>query len=148
MKICHAVLLAGALLAAGGAQAQFQKPADAVKYRQSAFSVLGTHFSRIGAMTSGKVPFDAKAAQQNAEIVMMMSKLPMAGFTPESKDVKSRTKPELWTEMTKVKAGGDKMVLAAAALHEATKTGNLDAVKKAFGETAATCKACHDAYRE
>lgn len=148
MKVRYAVLLVGALLAAGGAQAQFQKPEDAVKYRQSAFSVLGTHFSRIGAMTSGKVPFDAKLAQENAAIVMTMSKLPMAGFTPDSKQVKSRAKPELWTEMDKAKAGGEKMVLAAAALNEATKTGNLDAVKKAFGETAATCKACHDAYRE
>lgn len=148
MKVRHVVLLAGALLVAGAAQAQFQKPEDAVKYRQSAFSVLATHFGRIGAMTSGKAPFDAKVAQQNAEIVMLMSKLPVAGFTPESKGVKSRAKSEVWIEMAKVKAGSDKMVLAAAALHDATKTGNLDAVKKAFGETAATCKACHDAYRE
>ena len=50
--------------------------------------------------------------------------------------------------MDKVKAGADKMMTAAVALDAAAKTGNLDAIKKAFGETAASCKACHDAYRE
>ncbi|NIC41756.1 cytochrome c [Aquabacterium sp. A08] len=141
-------LVSALMLTAGTAQAQFQKPEDAVKYRQSAFSVMGTHFSRIGAMANGRVPFDAKAAQDNAAIVLAMSKLPWAGFTPDTEKVKSRAKPELWMEMTKVQAGADKMVAAVVALDAAARTGNLDSVKKAFGETAATCKACHDAYRE
>jgi cytochrome c556 len=34
-----------------------------------------------------------------------------------------------------------------AKLASAAKTGNLDAIKAAFGATAASCKACHDAYR-
>ncbi len=141
-------LVSALMLTAGTAQAQFQKPEDAVKYRQSAFSVMGTHFSRIGAMANGRVPFDAKAAQDNAAIVLAMSKLPWAGFTPDTEKVKSRAKPELWMEMPKVQAGADKMVAAVVALDAAARTGNLDSVKKAFGETAATCKACHDAYRE
>jgi len=33
-------------------------------------------------------------------------------------------------------------------LAAATKTGNLDAVKTAFGAAGQTCKACHDAYRK
>jgi cytochrome c556 len=42
--------------------------------------VLGTHFSRLGAMANGKMPFDAKSAQESAEVVAFMSKLPWAGF--------------------------------------------------------------------
>ena len=45
-----AVALAAALPAA----AQFAKPEDAIKYRQSALSVMGTHFGRIGAVVQGK----------------------------------------------------------------------------------------------
>ena len=56
MKVRHALMLAAAMLSAGAAQAQFQKPEDAVKYRQSAFSVMGTHFARLGAMANSKVP--------------------------------------------------------------------------------------------
>ena len=36
---------------------------------------------------------------------------------------------------------------AAMALDTAAKTGSLDAVKKTFGDAAATCKACHDSYK-
>lgn len=147
MKI-RMLAAAAAVLLSGAAHAQFQKPEDAVKYRQSAFAVMGNHFSRIGAMAQGRVPFDAKVAQENAAIVATLSKLPWAGFTPETEKLKSRTKPEAWTEMDKVRAGADKMMKAIADLEAATRTGNLDAVKKSFGDAAATCKACHDAYRE
>ena len=37
---------------------------------------------------------------------------------------------------------GEATKLAAAA-----KMGNLDALKTAFADTAATCKACHDSYK-
>lgn len=148
MKLRHALFLSAALLSSTAALAQFQKPEDAVKYRQSALFVMGQHFSRIGAMANGRVPFDAKVAQDNAAVVLAMSKLPWAGFTPNTENIKSKAKPELWMEMDKVKAGADKMMTAAVALDAAAKTGNLDAIKKAFGETAASCKACHDAYRE
>ena len=147
MKI-RILAAAAAVLLSGAAHAQFQKPEDAVKYRQSAFTVLGAHFSRIGAMAQGRVPFDAKVAQENAAIAATMSKLPWAGFTPDTEKIKSRNKPEAWMAMDKVRAGADKMVKAIADLEAATRTGSLDAVKKSFGDAAATCKACHDAYRE
>lgn len=137
-----------AVVLSGAAHAQFQKPEDAVKYRQSAFTLMGNHFSRIGAMAQGRVPFDAKVAQENAAIVVMASKLPWAGFTPETEKIKSHAKPEVWAEMDKVRAGADKMMKAVADLEAATRTGSLDAVKKSFGDAAATCKACHDTYRE
>ena len=65
-KIAGFVLSVAALAMATPAAAQFQKPEDAVKYRQSAMSVMATHFGRIGAMANGRVPFDAKAVQDNA----------------------------------------------------------------------------------
>lgn len=39
------------------------------------------------------------------------------------------------------------MVAEAAKLEAATKTGNLDAIKVAFGAVGGSCKACHDAFR-
>jgi cytochrome c556 len=118
-----------------------------VKYRQSAFSVMGTHFARLGAMANGKVPFDARKAQEDAAVVLMLSRLPWAGFTPDTQQLESKAKPALWSEMDKVKVGADKLITAAVALDAAAKTGSLDAVKKTFGDAAASCKACHDAYK-
>ena len=141
-------LTAALTLASIPAMAQFQKPEDAVKYRQGAFAVMGQHFSRIGAMANGRVPFDAKVAQDNAAVVEFMSKLPWAGFTPDTEKQKSRAKPELWAEKAKFDQGAEAMRTEITKLAAASKQGNLDALKAAFGETAKTCKACHDAYRE
>lgn len=130
------------------AAAQFAKPEDAIKYRQSSLFVMGQHFSRIGAMATGKAPFDAKAAQENAEIVAALTKLPLAGFGPGTdKGAVHRTKPEAWTEQAKFKEGFDKLNVEASKLAAAAKTGSLDNLKVAFGDAAQTCKACHDAYR-
>ena len=149
MKAFVCIAVAATLVAlAAPASAQFAKPEDAIKYRQSALSVIGTHFGRVGAMVNGRVPFDAKVAADNADIVAEMAKLPWAGFGPGTdKGGNTRAKPEIWTEQAKYKEYSEKMIAETAKLSVAAKTGNLDTLKTAFGATAATCKACHDAYQ-
>ena len=148
MKIIASLTLAAAALAvAAPASAQFAKPEDAIKYCQSALFVMAQHFGRIGAMANGRVPFDAKAAADNAEVVADMAKLPWAGFVAGSDKGATKAKPEIWAEQAKFKEASDKLIAETTKLAAAAKTGNLDAVKTAFGATAGTCKACHDAYR-
>ena len=147
-KILVTAITAAGLLCALPAAAQFQKPEDAIKYRKAAFTVLGTHFSRIGAMVNNRVPFDAKVAADNADIVATMASLPFAGFGPGTDKGDTRAKAEIWTEMDKFRAGGTKMQEESVKLAAAAKSGNADALKAAFGEAAKTCKACHDAYRK
>ena len=149
MKAFACIAVAATLVAlAAPASAQFAKPEDAIKYRQSAFSVMGTHFGRVGAMANGRVPFDAKAAAENADIVADMAKLPWAAFgAGADKGGNTRAKPEIWTEQAKFKEYSDKLLAESTKLAAAAKTGNLDTLKTAFGATAATCKACHDAYQ-
>jgi cytochrome c556 len=133
---------------AAPASAQFAKPEDAVKYRQSSLFVMGQHFSRIGAMVNGRVPYDAKAAIENAEIVAEMARLPWAGFGPGTDKVTpTRAKAEIWSEQAKFREHNEKFVGETSKLLAAAKTNNLDNLKAAFGPTAVTCKACHDAYR-
>ncbi|MDD2609933.1 MAG: cytochrome c [Giesbergeria sp.] len=143
-----------ALAAAGAvtslpAAAQFAKAEDAIKYRQSSFFVLGQHFSRIGAMANGKAPFDAKVAQENAELVAMLAKLPGAGFGPGTdKGAPTKAKPEIWTEQAKFKEHAEKFLTETTKLAAASKTGDLAQLKAAFGPAAQTCKACHDAFKD
>ena len=128
-----------------GASAQFAKAEDAIKYRQSALFVMAQHFGRVGAMANGKVPFDAKAAEQNADIVAQMAKLPWAGF--EAAHEGGKAKPEIWKEQAKFKDLADKMQAETTKLAAAAKTGDVDKLKAAFGPAAASCKACHDDFR-
>jgi cytochrome c556 len=130
------------------AMAQFQRPDDAVKYRKAALSVMGTHFSRVGAMATGRAPFDAKAVADNMAVVETLSKLPWDAFGPGTEKGDTRALPAVWTEQAKFKAASEKMQGEVVKLNAAAKTGNLDAIKTAFGATAASCKACHDDFRK
>jgi cytochrome c556 len=147
MKLAAPLAIALALAHAAPASAQFAKPEDAVKYRQSALFVMAQHFGRIGAMVNGRVPYDAKAANENAEIVADMAKLPWAGFAAGTDKISQKAKPEIWTEQAKFKEHNEKLVGETGKLLAAAKTNNLDNLKTAFGSTAAACKACHDNFR-
>ena len=149
MKVLTLAAAAAALLTlAVPASAQFAKPEDAIKYRQSALFVMGQHFGRVGAMATGRAPFDAKVAADNAEVVASLAKLPWVAFgAGTDKGGNTKANPEIWTEQAKFKDAADKLVVESSKLAAAAKTGNLDAVKTAFTATAASCKACHDVYR-
>ena len=145
------VTVASALLAlmlALPAAAQFAKPEDAIKYRKASFTVMGAHFGRVGAMAAGRVPYDAKAAAENADIAAAMSKLPWAAFPEGSDKGETRAKPEIWKDAAKFKEASDKMQAEMTKLAAAAKAGNVDALKTAFGPAAATCKGCHDNFRK
>lgn len=129
------------------ASAQFVKPQDAVKYRQSALSVMGTHFSRIGAMANGRAPYDAQAAVENAQVVAALAQLPWAGFAPGTEKLSPKARAEIWTEQATFKERSDKLVAETAKLLAAAKTHDLDNLKAAFRATAASCKACHNDFR-
>jgi len=130
------------------AAAQFQKPEDAIKYRKAAFTVMAAHFGRIGAMSAGKVPFDAAAAAANAEIVATMSKLPYSAFGEGTGTGETRAKPEIWTNRAKFDAAAAKMQEEVTKLNVAAKGGNFDAIKTAFGAAGQSCKGCHDDFRK
>ena len=148
MKKLMILAAACGVLTALPAAAQFQKPEDAIKYRQSAFTVIGAHVGRIGAMAQGRVPFDAKAAADNAAIVSAMARLPFTAFGEGTdKGMPNRAKPEIWKDAAKFKAASDKMVAEIAKLETAAKAGNLDAIKAAMGGVGGSCKGCHDDFR-
>ncbi len=130
------------------AHAQFAKPEDAIKYRKSVMTLQNAHFGRIAAMASGRVPFDAAVAAENAAILETVTRLPLAGFIPGSDKGETRAKPEIWTDTAKFKAVGEKLNADAIKLAAAVKTGNMDGIKSAVGAVGGDCKACHDDFRK
>jgi cytochrome c556 len=151
MKTIAAFVLAASVAALSTpALAQFAKPEDAIKYRQSALTVMAAHFGRLGAMANGKIPFDAKQAAENAAIVENLSKLPWAAFgegTDKGGSTHTHALPEVWKEPAKFKEASDKLVAEAAKLNAAAKVGTLDSLKAAFGNAAGACKGCHDSFK-
>lgn len=145
--MCAAAIVAGACVALPAA-AQFQKPEDAVKYRQSGMFLVANHFGRIGAMVQGRVPYDAAAASMNADVLVTLSRLPFAGFVDGTASTeKGKAAAKIWSEKAKFDDGAAKMQDAIAKLAAAAKTNNLDQIKAAFGPVGQSCKGCHDDYR-
>lgn len=127
---------------------QFQKPEDAIKYRQGAFVLMGAHFSRVAAMTQGRVPFDAKVAAENTAVLSTVARLPFAAFGEGTdKGLPTGAKPEVWKDNAKFRAAAEKMIAEVAKLDAAARAGNLDALKTAAGAVGGSCKACHDDFR-
>jgi cytochrome c556 len=142
-------LLAAAMLAVAlPAAAQFQKPEDAIKYRQSVFTVMGNHFGRVAGMAQGRIPFDAQAAAANAALANSLAPLAFTAFgAGTDKGAPNRSTPEVWSKAAAFKTKGDEMVAAMAKLDAAAKTGNLDQIKAAVGPVGTSCKGCHDDFR-
>lgn len=148
MKSALILVAASTLAWSLPAAAQFQKPEDAVKYRQSVMTVQAFHLGRLGAMVNGRIPFDAKVAQDNAAVLETVSRLAWVGYGAETEKTKSKAKPEVWMDAAKFKQAQDGMMAEVVKLNVASKTGNLDQIKAAFGNVAGSCKACHDSFRE
>ncbi|MCO5101966.1 MAG: cytochrome c [Burkholderiaceae bacterium] len=135
-----------ALVFASPACAQFAKPEDAVRYRQSVFVVMGAHMGRLGAMAQGKIPFDARAARHSAQVVETMARLPWEGLTPATESLESHAKPELFRNMDDVERLVEALNVETAKLPAAA--GSLDTLRTQVGATGKACKACHDKYRQ
>jgi len=133
-------------LSAGFAVAQFQKPEDAIKYRQSAFTVMANSFGKINAVVKGDAPFNKDEVAKNAAIVAMISTLPWQAFGPGTEGGKAQA--EVWSNNAKFRAASEKMQLAVIDLNKAAQSGDLESIKKAFGTAGGSCKNCHDDFKK
>ena len=131
---------------ASSVQAQFAKPEDAVKYRQSALQLIASHFGLMQPVIKGQAPYDAAAIKANVELLKTLSSLPWAGFV-EGSQAGTSAKPEIWSDAAGFKAAQVKFEGAVDKLSVAANSGDLDRVRAAFGDVGASCKACHDSYR-
>lgn len=127
------------------------KPNHAVDYRRGAFEIVGWHFKQMGAMMKGTLPFDKTKFTKGAEMIALMSNLPLEGFikgTATGEEIGSDAKSEIWKNFGDFNTKMIAFQKEAKALAEVSKTGDEAAIKKQFDNASKTCKACHDDYRE
>jgi cytochrome c556 len=148
MKLKHRILIviAPTLITSSLAFAQFKKPEDAIKYRQSAYTVMANSFGKIAAVVKGEVPFNKDEVAKNAAVVTMLSTLPWQAFGPGTEG--GNALPAIWSDDAKFKSASEKMQLAVVNLNTAAQSGDQEAIKKAFGAAGATCKGCHDDFKK
>ena len=145
-KLLAFVCAVAAPLLMHSAQAQFAKPEDAVNYRQSALTLISSHFGRMQTTVRGQTPYDAAAIQANVDLLKTLSSLPWAAFTTGTQ-AGSNAKPEVWSDAAGFKKAQQKFEAAVVTLSEVAGKGDLEKLRAASGDVGASCKACHDAYR-
>lgn len=140
------LLAAGAVFVAAPAAAQFAKPEDAIKYRQSSFTLMSNHMGRLAAMARGAQPFDAAAAQQSARVVELVSHLPWDAFPAGSNGGAAKLKGDLWKDAATFTKLQDDLKAQVAKLPAAA--ASLESLRAQLGPTSGACKACHDQFRD
>lgn len=125
------------------------KPEDFVNYRNGVMTAIGWNFGPMVAMVKKEMPYDAAQFALRAERVAFLATLPMEGFVPATKDVKSHAKPALWDNLEDFRSRMQDLETNTAALAAAAKDAqDLGAVVPAFAKVGDTCKGCHDEYEQ
>ena len=151
MKLIASLSLAvvtAAVAASAVAQVAFQKPEDAIKYRRGALTVMSAHYGALGAMATGRAPYDAAAAARHGEVIQLVSTLPWSAFTPGTDKGETRARPEIWQEEAKFRQAHERAIQEVGRIAVAARSGNLDQLKAAWGPNSGSCKACHDNFRK
>jgi cytochrome c556 len=148
LSIVVPIVLAAILLAVAGISA-FDRPDDAIRYRQAMMTLIGHHFGCLGDVLKGKEPYDAEAFAAETTVVLNLSLLPweaflLAGSDKGATDLKpsALSQPEAFQEAARAFQG--EMVR----LSEAAAAGDFDGIKSSrFGAVVRSCKDCHSRFR-
>lgn len=142
------LVVLGVGLSTAAAFAQFAKTEDAIKYRQSAMFLIGQHFSRLGAVVKGEVPYQKGDFEKNAVLVESLYRLPLQAFLAPGSDKGSSMKADALSQKDKFTQMHTATEAELVKLAAAAKGGDLNSIKSQFGAAGASCKACHDAFRK
>jgi len=124
------------------------KPETLVKQRQSAMVLQGKYFGPIAGMASGKVPYDQAVVVRNTGYLDVLNRMPWDGFTPATKDEKTRALPAVFAETAKFKEAQDRFQAEVTKLVAVSKSGDEASVKAQIGAVGKSCAGCHDNFRQ
>lgn len=127
------------------------KPEEQIKFRQAGYSFMSWNMGKIKANLEGQ--YDAKQVEAAANAIAAIANSGMGalygpGTDKDIGEVKTRVKPELFTDKAEVGKVATAFNSAANALAKAAGTGDKAAVQQAFKDTGAACKGCHDKFRQ
>jgi cytochrome c556 len=139
-----------AVTTAAWSQQRAVKPETLIKWRQSAYQVIGWNSGRIKASLEGEYNKDEVIKAANAIAALANAGLG-ALYAPGTETGKgwrdTTVKAALFTDGKKVGELAGNFTHEANELARIAQTGDQAAVKAQHGKLTRTCKACHDDYR-
>ncbi|HEY9233717.1 MULTISPECIES: c-type cytochrome [Phenylobacterium] len=142
-----AIAMVLALTATGALAASAAETAIAT--RQAGYKKIGGAFKAINDELRKDAPdtklIAANATTLNSQAAQLGHWFPK-GSGPEA-GVKTKAKPEIWTDQAKFRAAAGKFQTEAARLQTISAAGDLGAIRTQVRALGGTCKGCHDPYR-
>ncbi len=133
-------------LASTPSMAQFAKAEDAIKYREAAMTLMGSHFGRMAPVAKKEAPYDKDKIKENVAVLNVLAALPWAVYGKGTEG--GEAKPEIWSDPEGFTKAQEDFKTGMGKLTEAADAGDFDAFRVAFGAVGKSCKSCHDSYRE
>lgn len=127
------------------------EPAEQIETRQAGYTFMSWNMKKIKANLDGDYSQPAVQGAANAIAGIAnsgMGALYGPGTDQDIGDVKTRVKPELFTEREEVGRVAREFIEAANNMAEVAALGEPDEVRAAFGDLGKSCKACHDQFRK
>jgi len=142
--------LAALLLAASAQAQQAPKPEQLIKWRQSAYQVIGWNTGRVKANVDGSYNKDDVIRAANTIAAVANGGLPSL-FAPGTDSGKgwndTSAKATLFSDAAGYGAAQAAFAKEAGELARVAQGGDVAAVKAQLAALQKTCKACHDDYR-
>lgn len=143
-----ALALASVLAATNATAEEGEGGQAAVDFRESAMTIYKWYLGPMGAMVKGKTPFDGKAFREHAEGLAAAAGLNLLAGFPEGSAEGTEARPQIWSRWSDFEGKYRALQEQSARLAQVAATGDEAAMRAQFGETAKTCKGCHDDFRE
>jgi cytochrome c556 len=144
------LLLTAALLATAAQAQQTPKPEQLIKWRQSAYQVIGWNTGRVKANVDGTYNKDDVIRAANTIAAVANGGLPtlFAAGTDSGKGWHDTSvKPTLFSDAAGAAAAQPAFGKEANELARVAQGWDVAAVKAQLAALQKTCKACHDGYR-
>lgn len=123
-----------------------------VKERMDAMKTMSDQSKLVGNMFKGKTEFNRTVIEDAAEVFSQHG-LTMKGLFPDTKESRNGHKtealPRIWTEWENFSEKVDEFIALNNELKKTlTTTDNNRDLKKAFFQTAKSCRGCHKRFRK
>lgn len=138
-------------LAGTAATAADLKPEEQIQTRQAGYRFMSWNMGKIKANLEGD--YNQQQVQAAADAIAGIANSGMGALYGPGTDqdigaVKTRVKPELFTDQEEVGKVAVAFIEAANNMAETAALGDKAEVKTAFGELGESCKGCHDKFRK
>ena len=126
-----------------------ERTQKAIDARQGLLKVVAQYFGPIVGMARGQIPYDPALIEKNAgKVAQLAPMIPdLFAMDTSASGLTSDAKAGIWADYADFSAKAATTTERANALVAATTEGQ-GATMKAFGALGASCKNCHESYRQ